>query len=558
MLKMLGLEKQALDALIELEVIRHAADEVGLEVSPEEVRQLIVNNPSLQDKGVFIGLEKYRDLLAANRIDVSEFEEGMRFQALMEKLRWVITDSIQVTEEDVRKEFLRTSQQAEARFVILDKEVYKPRIKLTEEEPRAFFDENKSDYAIKEQRKAQYLLLTLSSVSETVEVTEDDVQAEWERQAPKETVDASHILVSVDDDADDEEARLKAEDLLRRARSGEDFAELARNNSDDSGTATQGGSLGQFGRDRMVAPFTEAAFALEPGQISDLVRTQYGFHIIKVFRHDVPNLENRRPQIVQAAKLDRASKILDEKAAQASELAETHQELQDIGKALEIPFEIRETAFFNQDADPYAERMSQQLIDDIFTLKEIGQFGNPVDHPQGRAVARLTEIKLAQPADYDVSSGDVRDDLIDVKALALLEEEAGAFSSQAVTPEDFEGLAQKQGFAVQTTQLFSRSGRPDPLIGSSPEFSDAAFYLPINGVSKPIRLSDNRFAVLQVKSRTELDKDAFQSQRDSIRDRLLNSWQDAYFDNYIKKIRDDLDSAGKIIINNRAIDQLTG
>jgi peptidyl-prolyl cis-trans isomerase D len=556
-IKTLGLGRQALDALINVRVVNLTAERLGLSVSPEEIRQGVESDPNLQDRGVFIGVERYKMLLTANGISVPEYEDGVRFGILSRKIRNLISDSMVVTERELRDEFLRANQEAQVRFVVLNKEDFKKQVTPDETSVRAYFEANKDKYVTKEQRKVQYLLIPLAEVAATIKPTEDEIQAEWKRQGREENVEASHILFKVDDPAKEGEIKAKAEAVLKRAKAGEDFAELARKNSEDTGSATQGGSLGTFGRGRMDKDFEDVAFSLKPGDISGVVRTQFGFHIIKVLRHDIPNLEASRSLITRTVQLNKAADIAKQKAAEAARLAETQKDLNQVAKALAIVTEIRETGFIAKDSDPLASGVSQPFVDEVFRLKEIGATGKAVDHPSGQALPKLLEIQLPKPPDFTTSRPRVEKDYIDVKARELIQVEAKKISDEAIKSGDLEKTAQPRKLMVKTSPAFKRGGIPDPELGNAPQFNDAAFTLAIGAVSPPVSLEGgNHVAVLQVKSRSDFNEAEFQKQKGDLRNKILGSWKEAYFQQYIRQITEGLEKSGKIRINSRAVDQI--
>ena len=175
-LKNLGLERQSLDALINAKVIAYAAKRLGLEVSPEEVSRAIEANPNLQDQGKLIGVDRYKDLLTANNVGVAEFEEGLRNTLLAAKLRNVVADSHEITDREAREEFKRANEETQVSFFLLKRDDFKKGVAPTEADLRAYFEPNKEKYNVKEQRRAQYLLLSISSVAASLPVSEKEVQ----------------------------------------------------------------------------------------------------------------------------------------------------------------------------------------------------------------------------------------------------------------------------------------------------------------------------------------------------------------------------------------------
>ncbi len=556
-LKALGFGRQVLDQLINVRVVKYAAKRLGLDVSVDEVRHAVETDPRLQDPGGFIGVDRYKALLAANSIGINEFEEGVRYQLLARKIRSLVSDSIDIPDKELRAEFSRTNQEAQATFVVFKKDDFKNKVTPTEADLRAYFDANKDKYKIKEQRRVQYLLISLQALASTIPVSEKDIQDEWTREGREEMVDAAHILFEVKDTSKDAEVRAKAEAVLKRAKAGEDFAELAKKYSEDTSSAKQGGDLGPFTRGRMAKPFEDVAFALKPGEISDLVKTQFGYHIIKVLRHEIPTLEQYRKSVERAVQLNKASDLAKQKAAEAEQLALKEKDLNAIAKALKIPTEIKESGFLSRDSEPFPNGVSPSLLDEIFQLKEIGSIGKAADHPQGYAIPKLLETRLPRPPDFNESRAQVEKDYISAKQSELLQAEAKKFSAEATQLGDLEKAAKTEKLTAKTTVAFKRDMSPDTELGAVPQFNDAAFELPVGSVSGPIVLDGGqRLAVLQVKSRTPFDEAAFQKQRSEIRDRMLMGLQDMYFQEYIRRITSELEKAGKIRINPKAIEDL--
>ena len=559
MIKALGIGKMALDSLITAKVLDYEARRMGLTVTPDELRRAIETYPGFQDRGAFIGVERYRAVLAANSLTVTEFENNVRNSLLGRKLQNVLADSVEVSDKEIRDEFIRQNQEAQVQFVVFRKDDFKKDVKPTETELRAYFDKNKDKYFIKEQRKVRYLLLSIPELAPTIKVTENDIQDAWARQPHDETVDASHILFKLEDPSKDAEVRAKAEQVLKQIQAGGDFAELARKYSEDTGSAQQGGNLGPFTRGRMVREFENVAFSLKPGEVSGLVRTQFGYHIIKVLSREVPTLEANRKSIEASIQQQRASEVAKAKAAEAARLAETNKDLSAVAKSLGVPAQVRETGLMAKNSDPLANGISQQMLDEVFQLKEINSIGKPVEHPMGQAIPQLMETRLPKPPDFAEARAAVEKDLIDARAGELMQAEAKKLSGEAVQAASLEAAAKKDRLTVQTSKPFKKTGASEPELASSQAATADAFSLPVGGISAPIPIEGgNREIVLQVKSRTPFDEEAFNKQKAELRTRLLSVLREAYFQDYIRQVTDGLEKSGKIRINTRAVDQVTG
>jgi len=198
-LKAMGVPNQVLNSLIAQKVVQIVAERFGVEVTPEELRKAVESQPSFQNEGKFIGVELYKSLLAANNYSVVDFERDLYLTELTRKLHRIITDSLEITDNELRDEFSRSNQKTKIAFVVLEKDNFIKRIKPTESELKTYFEENNEKYQIAEKRKAQYLLVPTSEILPTIRVTEKEILDEWGNMPQGETAEASHILFRVDD-----------------------------------------------------------------------------------------------------------------------------------------------------------------------------------------------------------------------------------------------------------------------------------------------------------------------------------------------------------------------
>jgi peptidyl-prolyl cis-trans isomerase D len=555
-LKALGISKRVLDDLIASKVIEVVAERFGLDVTPSEVRQAIETATYLQDQGKFIGIERYKALLAANDLTVEEFEEDMRNAQLQKKVRAIITDALDVTDSELREDFSKTNQQTQVVYAFLKKDDFKKRVKPTDADLRAYFDAHKADYQIKEKRKVQYLLVPFAQMLSSINVTDQELMDEWSKSPHEETVQAAHILLKVDDPSKDAEVKAKTEGILKQLKSGGDFADLAKKFSQDTGSATQGGYLPPFSRGQMVKEFEDAAFSLKPGETSGLVHTQYGYHIIRVMRHETPSLEANRSSLMMSLRVKKAQALAKAKAEEAEKIVEKSKDLASASKNLGMPVEIKVTALFQKDDNAFEFAISPALRDEAFRLKEINAMGKVVEHPLGYAIPKLLEVQQPKPGDFAQSRSKVEPDYIESKAKELMEAEAKKLSGTARAQGNFEKAAKEAGLTVKTSQLFNISGTPDPEIGANSEFNKMAFALEPGGVSEPLPMLDKAI-VFQVKSRTPFDEAAFQKQKPELRNRTLQSSQDAFFEDYIRKVTEELEKSGKIRENLKAIEKVS-
>jgi hypothetical protein len=262
---------------------------------------------------------------------------------------------------------------------------------------------------------------------------------------------------------------------------------------------------------------------------------------------------------LQAIQVEKAAELAKEKAEQVGEETEEITDLTTLAEYLQVPVNIQETGLMSRESDPWSAGLSSTILDEIFRLKETNEIGKGIESPTGPVIPQLAEVKLAVPADFETSRDEIITDYVELKAAEIQKSEVEKLSQLAKELQDLEKAAQDTGLEVKTSESFKRTGAPDPSIVLTSEFNTAAFHLPVGGISKPLKVGGNdETALLQVLSRTPIDEAEFESQKDDLRQNLLNRWRNAYFDQYIRNVTDKLQKAGKIRINNALIEQVTG
>ena len=287
LLKQLGVDQQILQQLVEERAALAEAERLGIRASDEEVRQRIFAMPAFQENGAFIGEQRYQQLLRMQRppLSASDFEDSVRRSVAVEKLRATVTEWLSVADPELEQEYRRRNDKVKLAVVGFTADTFRGQVSASDPDIASYFDAHKTDFKIPEKRKIRYLFIDVDAMRAKVAVPPADIERAYnnnsEQYTTPEQVRASHILMKTEG-KDDAAVKAKAEDLLKQAKAGSDFAELAKKHSEDEGSAKSGGDLDYFQRGKMVAEFDQAAFAMQPGQVSDLVKTQYGYHIIKL------------------------------------------------------------------------------------------------------------------------------------------------------------------------------------------------------------------------------------------------------------------------------------
>ena len=314
-LRQLGIDRQILQQMINDEAQLVEASRLGLTVTDAEVRERIVSLPGLQENGQFIGEDRYRQLLRLQNppLTPGQFEETQRRTLLLERLRTALTDWITVSDAELAEEYRRRNEKVKLGVVTFRTDDYRDQVDASDEDIAALYAQNTGDYRVPEKRRIRFLVIDAESIRATITIAPEEVESYYSTNIGLYTspgrVRASHILLRTEDE-DEAAVRRQAEEVLAQAKGGADFAELARQYSEDEATAEFGGDLDFFGRGAMVPEFEAAAFELEPGTISEPVQTAFGFHIIKVVEkveETVQTLDDVREQITSQLQFEQGT-----------------------------------------------------------------------------------------------------------------------------------------------------------------------------------------------------------------------------------------------------------
>ena len=543
-LRQFGLQDQALDGLLSEYVMEYSAQILGIQVTPEEIVDNIIATPAFQENGQFVGSVLYQQILQANNYSVEEYEETVRREILGMKLGQVLTDGIEASDDEVRQEFLNRNQEFKIRYIAVDPEEEIPE-EVDEEELLAYFEERQDDYRSYEQRKIKYVQVPLGA--DQVELTEEQIGERMASIAEKDEVQASHILISsITPDAEE-----KAQGILQQLRDGADFAELAKEHSDDPGSAVEGGELGFFKRGMMVPEFEEVAFSLEPGETSDLVATSYGFHIIKVT--DVKTIDSR--QMAESQLREEEAQSLAQALA-ARILFEARNSLDLDSAAQRYQMEAQESDFFGLgDVLPGLEVRSD-FNQQIFTLEQ-GRFPEPYQAGDNYLVAQLVDIQPSEVSEFETVRDEVQEDFKTTRADEAAREKAFAFSQEASEMSDFEGVARSQDLQVVTSEFFKRDTSINDDLGYATEILSRVFLMQEDQVS-PAVTAAGQYVVFQIAETSAVDEEQFEREKEALVQELSLSKREQFFSDWLQNITTRLETNEQIQINRALVDSIIG
>jgi len=557
LLKQLGIEQQILQQMVDERAALAEAERLGVTVSDEEVRQRIFAMPAFQENGGFIGEQRYQQLLRMQRPPMmpSEFETNVRRGLTVEKLRASLTDWLAVPDKELEEAYRRRNDKIKLAVVTFNADSFRGQATASDADVASHFEAHKDDFKIPEKRKIRYVLLDIEAIRAKVVVPPADIEKAYnssiEQYTTPEQVRASHILLKTEGKTD-ADVKAKAEAILKQVKAGADFAELAKKNSEDESNAKNGGDLDYFGRGRMVPEFDQAVFAMQPGQISDLVKTQYGYHIIKLVDKKsaaTRSLAEVRQQLTDQLAYERAQA---QAAALAEKLEKQVSKPADLDKAAKAEgLTVQESGFFAREEPILGLGPAPEAANKAFDMKP-GDVAGPLRASRGLVFETLVAKQDPYVPKLDEVKERVRDEVIKQKARDLSTQKAAELAAKLKAAPDFEKAAKAAGFEAKTTELIARDA-PLPDLGAAPAVEDAAFKLPVGAVSTAIA-TDNGTAVVKVLDKKEVTADEWSTAKDRFRDEQLAEKRNRFFSAYMVKAKQKM----KIDVNRESLQRVVG
>ena len=540
MLRSLGIDRQILQQMIDGHAALAEAERLGIEVSDAEVRERILTLPAFQIDGRFIGEASYRQLLQQQRPPISpgQFEEEIRNEILVDRLQTAVTGWMRVSDAEVAGEHRRRNERIRVDVVAFRAADFRDEVEATDDDVALLFAEESGNYEIAEKRRLRFLLVDQTAIFDSLTLTEDEVRLYYDANLPQYQtpgqVRASHILLRVDGD-DDEAVAARAAALAAEARGGADFAELAREHSEDETNAESGGDLGSFGRGRMVPEFENAAFAMAAGEVSDPVRSPFGFHVIQVtekqeevtqpfaeVRGAIDNVLKRERSSARATSLARAI------AAEATTPADLERAASARG------YELQESGFAARGEPILGLGLAQEVSAQAFAI-DPGSVAGPIPTPSGPAFVTVTDIQDPYIPELDEVREQVREDVILKKSLTLAQERAAGAAEILKTAEDFVAAAEQAELSLGSSDFVTR-GSTLPEVGSSPAVEAVAFAMTPGTVSDVIQ-TGNAVAIVHLAERVEASAADLAQNRDTLRNELMFQRQSRFFTAYMDNVK---------------------
>jgi peptidyl-prolyl cis-trans isomerase D len=547
--------QQALDQLIEEKMLVLEADRMGLRVSDEEHADLLKKLvPTAFTGDTFIGMDRYTaEVQSRFQVTVPEFETEVKDALLQQKFQQLVTDGITASDDEVREEFRRENEKIKLDYVLIKPEDLLSKVEISDAELSAYFDKNKAKYVVPERRTVDYALLTLAQLRQRADVTEDEEKIYYQNNINQYKLEdrahVAHILFKTVGmtDAEAAEVKKKAEDVLNKAKHGGNFGDLAKQYSEDS-TKDKGGDLGWIVRGQTVPEFENAAFSLPKGSISDLVKTQYGFHIIQVI-----DRETARTQTFDEVKASILNQLQQDKAEQLGENLST-QIADEIRRGGRVPIADLAKKFNMTTGEAKLVEANQPLpelgnapglMDTIFHQR-VGDVSAPIHTDVGYVVLSVKDIQPTHPATFAEVHDRVASDYRHEKAVDLAKSRAEDLAKRAKSGESFAAAAKALGLEIKTSEPISRTGSiPD--VGSAKQFA-TAFTLPVGQIGALVPVGQN-WTIYRVAQHDPVNQDDFEKQKSKIQEQVLQRKRQAAYDLFRTALKARLQQEGVLQFN---------
>ena len=540
MVKMLRIDQQAMDQLVDQTLILQEASKLKLRVTDEEVVDSITGIEAFQTNGQF-DRRLYQRVLEFNRLTPEGFEKIQRDSLLSGKLRSYVGSNVQVSDGEADTYYQWQNTSVDIEYVVFSPDTYKD-VTPSDEEIQTYFEENKTAYKTDPMVDVQYIRFSPDAYKDKATVTEAEISEYYETNArefdlPK-TVEARHILIKVDQDASEEEvalARDRAVEILDKYKAGEPFDELAKQFSEGP-SKNNGGYLGEFKKEDMVAPFAEKAFAMAAGEVSEPVKTRFGWHLIlveKVNEASTKSIETAGKEIEEKLVKQEADNLAYDAAESFYDQTLEGDDLAEITK--DTGLTVVKTGPFNRQGTSLqgvAER--SKFTAAAFDL-ELNQISELQDFSDGYYLIQVIETIPGKIPELETVKKEVAEDLKKEQQQAAAEKDAQALL-EALKNDPQGDTATKATFTA--TGYFKRNASI-PEIGYENELSSAAFTL-----SKENPLPEKTFNgtkgtyVIRLKNRKLPDAEGFDKEKEQIKQTLLARKQSRTFSTWLQQIKD--------------------
>ncbi len=543
--------------LVQRAILKHEADRMNLQVSDQDLRRELQTGPFAQylfPNGTYVGDDAYINFVqSAFQTTRSDFESQVKADMELNRLQALITGGVTVSDSAVREAYRTQGMKVKFDYAVISADDLSKTINPSDADLQTFFKNNQARYAtaIPETRKIQYVAFDASNLpGGKPQVTDAEVQsyytAHQDQYQVKDQVKVRHILIAVPAGSDaktDAAAKAKAEDLLKQIKAGGNFAELASKNSDDPGSKAQGGELGWLDRGKTVPEFDKAAFSLAPGQTSDLVKTQFGYHILQVEDKKTAHLKplaEVKPEIVPIIEQQKAGAAEQTFASSlASDAKKNGMDKAAAAKGLHVVT----TEYVAKDGVIPGLSDGSGLLTQAFAVVKNADPAS-VSTGDGYAVFQVLDVKPTHAPDFAEYKAHILNDYREQQVPELLNTQLRKLDDRAKVLNDLKKAAAEMKIPLKTSDLVGKDGQV-PDLGAMTGPGSVAFTLPVGGISGPIN-AGRAGIVLDVLQKQEPTAEDITKNFAQTREQLLNEQHEEIFRVYIGNLTQKYEKGGAV------------
>jgi peptidyl-prolyl cis-trans isomerase D len=566
---------QVVDNLIRKHMVQYEAEQNNFSATDAEVQERLK-----QMFAPWPGGEQYRLRLQQAGTNPVEFEDNLRASIMEEKLRSFVSAAAQVSPQEVEEDYRRSNTSYTFRWVEVEAEKFRPQVTVNDQDLRSYFEQNKSNFHIAtEQRKAQYIFIDQAKAGEAVQISDDELKNEFKPESSIKQVRVSQIVLSAPakaaktaetGEAPADDLQKKADEIAKRAKGGdgkppEDFAKLAREASEDAKTKASGGDLGYIDKDakRESDDPLNRVFTMAKDDVSSPIRKGDKFYILKVTDRKLPSFEEAKPDLLKDARsrkgYTKGVEIADEALNRLKETKNPQAVVEEINKKYGIQIaSVKETPYFTK-GESIPDLGSYSDIDTaLFDMQNVGDISDRLNVNKGFAVAQYTDRREPHDPTFEEVKTKVEDKYRQVKAADMALEQARKVA-QAATPEAMKAAGDAIKMRTDERAGMKAGDSIGPLINEGQR--EPIYKLKAGEVwREPIKLDDGeKYIVVAAVSRKDADMgEAFQKERKSIEDKLLQTKRGDMYQAHLDATKEQLTKAGKIAVYQETINTVVG
>ncbi len=537
-IEQLNIPQQVLEQIIQQSLLLQMAQDMGIDATPEEMREKIVSYPVFQKDGKFVGFEEYKRILDWSRIPISEFEQSLRKEIILEKLIKVLTAGVAITEEELWENYKKNNESAKMEFVVAEAEKIEIKEDPSYEEIKAYFEQNKEKFQIPEKRDGVMVFLATEDLKNEIELEDPEIEDYYKDNqsqfAEPEKTKVSRIYLPYED-KEKELVKAEGQNILKKIQNGEDFSGLAKKHSKDE-KATDGGDWGLLDWKRLSSREQEEIESLASGQSSGLLELEDGISLLKVTEKTpalTKPLEDVKDKITTLLKDQKARELADTRASHLENRARKEKSL-DVA-AQKIGLKIRNTGLLKESEEIRDIDPSGSISQALFQLKE-KEISSLIYTYKGVGVVQLKKIEPTRQANFEEVEEEAKKELNGIKKKEKALDIMKKVSTELRTRE-LEILAEKYKLEYKTAEEHKRGGYLST-IGENEEVDRLSFSLPIGQASEPLEF-ENGYVLVKILDRKEVTRQDFEKNRDEEKKNLLETKKNKFLASYLHKLRNE-------------------